>query len=99
VTSPRDSGHIGVLVIALAAVCLVVVQGMVRVGDALADAARAQSVADAVALAVAAGRADVVDQVIDDLGAVVVDVDDADDVTARVAVGGREAVARAANTP
>ena len=98
----RDSGQIGVLVVALAAVCLAVVQGMVRFGDAVADSARAQSVADAVALAVAAGRPDVVDRVTDDHGAVVVNVeesDDADDVTVRVSVNGRPAVARAATAP
>ena len=101
-TSPRDSGQIGVLVVAVAAVCLAAVQGMVRFGDALADSARAQSVADAVALAVAAGRSDVIDQVIGDLESVVIDVEesgDADDVTVRVSVNGRAAVARAATTP
>jgi hypothetical protein len=75
---------------------------MVRFGDAVADSARAQSVADAVALAVAAGRSDVIDRVIDDHGAVVVGVEesgDADDVTVRVSVNGRVAVARAATTP
>ena len=61
-TPPRDSGQIGVLVVAVAAVVLVVVQGMVRFGDTLVDAARAQSTADAIALAVAARRADVVDE-------------------------------------
>jgi Flp pilus assembly protein TadG len=99
VTSPRDSGQIGVLVVAVAAVCLAVVQGMVRFGDALVDSARAQSVADAVALAVAAGRADVVDQVIDDRDVSIVSIDDDQDVTVRVAVNGRSAVARAVSTP
>jgi Flp pilus assembly protein TadG len=99
VTSPRDSGQIGVLVVTVAAVCLAVVQGFVRFGDALADSARAQSVADAVALAVAAGRADVVDQVIDDRDVSIVSIDDDQDVTVRVAVNGRSAVARAVSTP
>jgi hypothetical protein len=102
VTSSRDSGQIGVLVVAAAAACLAVVQGMVRFGDALVDSARAQSVADAIALAVAAGRPDVVDRVIDDHEEVVVKVEEsgeADDVTVRVSVNGREADARAATTP
>lgn len=98
-TSQRDSGQIGVLVVALAAVSLVVVQGVVRFGDALVDMARAQSAADAVALAVAAGRADVIDDVIRGLGATVVEVVGVDEVTARVSVDGRVAVARAASTP
>ncbi len=101
-TSSRDSGQIGVLVVAAAAACLAVVQGMVRFGDALVDSARAQSVADAIALAVAAGRPDVVDRVIDDHEEVVVKVEEsgeADDVTVRVSVNGREADARAATTP
>ncbi len=101
-TSPRDSGQIGVLVVAVAAVALVVVQGMVRFGDALVDSARAQSLADVVALAVAAGRSDVIDRVIDAHGAIVMDVEesgDANDVTVRVSVNGRAAVARAATTP
>jgi Flp pilus assembly protein TadG len=99
VTSPRDSGQIGVLVVAVAAVCLAVVQGMVRFGDALVDSARAQSVADAVALAVAAGRSDVIDQVIDGRDVSIVSIDDDQDVTVRVSVNGRAAVARAVSTP
>jgi Flp pilus assembly protein TadG len=99
ITSRRDSGQIGVLVVALAAVCLAVVQGMVRFGDALVDSARAQSVADAVALAVAAGRSDVIDRVIDGGDVSIVSIDDDQDVTVRVSVNGRVAIARAATTP
>ena len=98
-TSPRDSGQIGVLVVATAAVCLAVVQGFVRFGDALVDSARAQSAADAVALAVAAGRSDVIDRVIDGRGVSIVSIDDDQDVTVRVSVNGRAAVARAVSTP
>ena len=96
---PRDSGQIGVLVVALAAVVLVVVQGLVRFGDALVDSARAQSGADAVALAVAAGRADEVDDVIRVLDAAVVEVVGEAEVTVRVSIDGRVAVSRAATTP
>jgi hypothetical protein len=99
VTSPRDSGQIGVLVVALAAVCLAVVQGFVRFGDAVVDSARAQSVADAVALAVAAGRPDVVDRMVDGRNVSIVSIDDDRDVTVRVSVNGRVAIARAATTP
>jgi len=99
ITSRRDSGQIGVLVVAVAAVCLAVVQGFVRFGDAVVDSARAQSVADAVALAVAAGRAEAVDRVIDGRDVSIVSIDDGQDVTVRVAVGGRKAVARAVSTP
>lgn len=95
----RDSGQIGVLVVAVAAVVLAVVQGLVRFGDALVDSARAQSGADAVALAVAAGRADVIDDVIRGLGATVVEVTGVDEITARVSVDGRQAIARAVTTP
>ena len=99
-TPSRDSGQIGVLVVAVAAVCLAVVNGMVRFGDAVADSARAQSVADAVALAVAAGRSDVIDRVIDGRDVSIVSIaDESDDVTVRVSVNGRSAVARAVSTP
>lgn len=97
-TASRDSGQIGVLVVAVAAVVLVVVQGLVRFGDALVDSARAQSVADAVALAVAAGRAAVVDDLTRGSGIVVQQIDERADVTVRVSVDGRAAVARAATT-
>ena len=95
----RDSGQIGVLVVTVAAVVLAVVQGMVRFGDALVDSARAQSGADAVALAVAAGRADVIDDVIRSMGAMVVEVVGVDEITVRVSVDGRQAIARAVTTP
>lgn len=98
-TSTRDSGQIGVLVVALAAVSLVVVQGVVRFGDALIDAARAQSAADAVALAVAAGRADLTEVLSESLAADVVSIDGGVDVTVRMSVDGRTAMARAASTP
>ena len=98
-TSTRDSGQIGVLVVALAAVSLVVVQGVVRFGDALIDAARAQSAADAVALAVAAGRADLTEVLSESLAADVVSIDGSVDVTVRMVVDGRTAMARAASTP
>lgn len=91
----RDSGQIGVLVIAVAAVVLVVVQGMARFGDALVDSARAQSVADAVALAVAGGRPEVVGDLTRGPDATVVDVLGDDEVTVRVVVNGRVAVSRA----
>ena len=94
-TSSRDSGQIGVLVIAVAAVMLVVVQGLVRFGDALVDSARAQSGADAVALAVAAGRADVIDDVIRELDATIVEMVGEHEVMVRVSVDGREARSRA----
>lgn len=95
---PRDSGQIGVLVVALATVTLLVAQGLARFGDALVDAARAQSVADAVALAVAGGRHDVVGDLTRDLHATVVDVLGDDEVTVRVVVNGRVAVSRAVAT-
>lgn len=98
-TSARDSGQIGVLVVALAAVSLVVVQGMVRFGDALVDTARAQSAADAVALAVAAGRSDLTAVLSEGLAADVVSIDIGVDVTVRMAVDGRTAMARAVSTP
>ena len=98
-TPRRDSGQIGVVVVALAAVALVVVQGLVRFGDALVDAARAQSVADAVALAVAAGHSSVSEDLIDDHDATIVSISGDDEVTVRVSVGGRTAEARAATTP
>ncbi len=98
-TSTRDSGQIGVLVVALAAVSLVVVQGVVRFGDALIDVARAQSAADAVALAVAAGRADLTEVLSESLAADVVSIDGGVDVTVRMSVDGRTALARAASTP
>ena len=97
-TPSRDSGQIGVLVVALSAVALVVLQGLVRFGDALVDSARAQSVADAVALAVAAGRADVVDELTRGFGLVVQRIDEGADVIVRVTVDGRGATARAATT-
>jgi Flp pilus assembly protein TadG len=99
VTPSRDSGQIGVLVVAVAAVCLAVVQGMVRFGDVLVDSARAQSVADAVALAVAARRADAVDRMVDGRDVSIVSIDDDQDVTVRVSVNGRVAIARAATAP
>ena len=98
-TASRDSGQIGVLVVAVATAVLAVVQGMVRFGDVLVDSARAQSGADAVALAVAAGRADVIDDVLRSLGASVVKVTGVDEITARVSVDGRHAIARAVTTP
>jgi Flp pilus assembly protein TadG len=78
---------------------LAVVQGFVRFGDAVVDSARAQSVADAVALAVAAGRPDVVDRMVDGRNVSIVSIDDDRDVTVRVSVNGRVAIARAATTP
>lgn len=98
-TPRRDSGQIGVVVVALAAIALAVVQGMVRFGDALVDTARAQSVADAVALAVAAGEDGVVDHLLHDHDATIVSISGDDDVTVRVSIGGRTAAARAATTP
>lgn len=86
------------LVVALAATALAVVHGMVRFGDSLVDSARAQSVADAVALAVAAERADVVPRVIEVLDATVIDVVGDDVVTVRVSVDDRVAMSRAINS-
>jgi Flp pilus assembly protein TadG len=78
---------------------LAVVQGFVRFGDAVVDSARAQSAADAVALAVVAGRPDVVDRMVDGRDVSIVSIDDDQDVTVRVSVNGRVAIARAATTP
>ena len=97
-TRSRDSGQIGVLVVAAAAIVMAAVQGSVRFGDALVDTARAQSVADAVALAVAAERSDVLDDLTRGSGVVVQQIDQRADVTVRVSVDGRAAVARAAST-
>lgn len=84
----------------MAAVALAVVQGSARFGVALADAARAQSVADAVALALAAGASDVVEELTSDPRAVITDVEwhGSDEVTVRVEFDGRSAMARAAGT-
>jgi len=57
VTSPsrpsrvRDNGQAGILCLGVIAVLLVATQQMVRLGGAVVDVARAQAVADAVALA------------------------------------------------
>ncbi|MBU3689496.1 MAG: hypothetical protein B7C54_06405 [Acidimicrobiales bacterium mtb01] len=47
----RDRGQAGILCLAVIAVLLIATQQMVRLGGTVADAARAQSVADAVAVA------------------------------------------------
>lgn len=98
-TSRRDSGQIGILVVALAAVVLVVVQGVADFADALIDSARAQSAADAVALAVAADRPDVADRLAVTVGATVLTIDRGVDTVVRTSVDGRTALARAATTP
>lgn len=92
----RDSGQIGVVVVALAVVVLVATRGVSAVGSTVAERARAQGIADAVALALASGRSDVVRSLVGSSGAVVSIVDDTDfDVTVRVSVGDSVAVARA----
>ena len=92
----RDSGQIGVVVIALAVVVLVATRGVSAVGSTVAERARAQGIADSVALAFASGRSDVVRSLVRSSGAVVLIVDDTDfDVTVRVSVGDSVAVARA----
>lgn len=92
----RDSGQIGVVVIALAVVVLVATRGVSAVGSTVAERARAQGIADSVALALASGRSDVVRSLVRSSGAVVLIVDDTDfDVTVRVSVGDSVAVARA----
>ena len=92
----RDSGQIGVLAIALTVVVLVATQGLVRVGSSIADRARAQSVADAVALAVASDRSDLTPTLVDDQRARVLYVTERDGgVTVRVRVGEASATARA----
>ena len=47
----RDNGQVGILCLGVIAVLLVATQQMTRLGGVVVDAARAQSVADAVALA------------------------------------------------
>ncbi|MBU3704930.1 MAG: hypothetical protein FGM42_11275 [Ilumatobacteraceae bacterium] len=47
----RDDGQAGILCLAVIAVLLIATQQMARLGGMVADAARAQSVADAVAVA------------------------------------------------
>ena len=92
----RDSGQIGVVVIALTVVVLVATRGVSAVGSTVAERARAQGIADSVALALASGRSDVVRSLVRSSGAVVLIVDDTDfDVTVRVSVGDSVAVARA----
>jgi len=92
----RDSGHISVLTIALTVVVLVATQGLVGVGSAIVDRARAQSVADAVALAVASDRSDLTPALVDDPRASVVFVSERDGgVTVRVRVRQVSATARA----
>ena len=92
----RDSGQIGVVVIALAVIVLVATRGVSAVGSTVAEGARAQGIADSVALALASGRSDVVRSLVRSSGAVVLIVDDTDfDVTVRVSVGDSVAVARA----
>lgn len=96
ITSRRDSGQIGVLVVALSAVVLVAVQGLVRVGDVITDRARAQSVADAVALAVVSDRSDLIPELVHDARATVASLDERDgDVTVQIRVGTSSATARA----
>lgn len=94
----RDSGQIGVVIVALAVVVLVATRGVSAVGSTVAEGARAQGIADSVALALASGRSDVVRSLVRSSGAVVSIVDDSDfegDVTVRVSVGDSVAVARA----
>ena len=94
--SRRDSGQVGVLTIALAVVVLVATQGLVQVGSTITDRARAHGVADAVALAVASGRSDVISALVRNVQASVVSLDDRDgDVTVEVRVGSSSATARA----
>ena len=96
ITSRRDSGQIRVLVVAVSAVVLVAVQGLVRVGNAITDRARAQSVADAVALAVVSDRSDLIPELVHVGRATVASLDERDgDVTVQIRVGTSSATARA----
>lgn len=95
-TSRRDSGQAAVLTIALAVVVLASTHGLVRVGSAIIDRARADGVADAVALAVASGRSDVISALVRNTQATVASLNERDgDVIVQVRVGASLATARA----
>lgn len=82
--------------VALAVVVLLAVQGLVRVADVVTDRARAQGVADAVSLAVASNRSDVISALVHDTQATVVSLDEREgDVIVEIRVGTSSATARA----
>ncbi len=92
----RDPGQIGVLVVALAAVVALAIQGLVQVTDVIIDHARAQSVTDAVTLAVASNRPDVIPALVGGVNATLASLDDRDgDVIVQVRIGSSSATARA----
>lgn len=85
--------------VALVAAALFV-SGVGRLGEAVVDAARAQSAADAVALAMADGGRDQARRIARLDGADVLRIDSiVDDVLVEVEVKGRTAMARASSAP